>query len=157
MVPTTMPTADRITIWPSDWPRDLRQLSDHCKREVAHIIAEKLRHDADGGVLTDPDTWEALALNRGIGLDLYADIMAGPGEYMPPNEPDGPAMIAINHAFSREVQGRAWVHEFAHDELHRWIPPQLDDAADLYCYSGDLDEERHDIARRVELILLGEE
>lgn len=48
----------------------------------------------------------------------------------------------------------AGVHELAHMLIAAWLPPQLSGGADAYSYSGDRDEVAHDIARRVERLVL---
>jgi hypothetical protein len=79
----------------------------------------------------------------------------GRGEFAPSNAFRPTGVIAINTAYPDPEQARAWVHELAHDELHQWCPPQLPGEKDVCRYDDDISDARHDIARRVEVLIFG--
>lgn len=112
---------------------------------------------AKGEPQTDPATWRRVAERLGLSIHDFNIEGAGRGEYiMSGDEGNWRGIIAINGAYSVSEQCRAWVHELAHHCLNVWIPPQLCDAADTYCYEGDISDIRHGIARDVESLVITE-
>lgn len=140
----------------SEMTTPLSILSDQTKNEAARLLTHRLKLRADGAI-DDPVTWHGVALIYGIRVRYFYEPFDERGKYYPAFYPDMPGMIAINTAYTALEQCRAWVHELAHFLLHVWIPPQLPNAADFYCYSDDPSDARHDVARRVEDLIFGGE
>ncbi|MDX1934785.1 MAG: hypothetical protein SFU56_19480 [Capsulimonadales bacterium] len=125
--------------------------------EAALVIADRLRRLADGA-LNDPETWLRVCTRIDCRAVTYDVPGAGRGEFAPYPGPTPPCLtgvIAINMAYPPDEVCRAWVHELAHAELHRWHPPQLEEAKDSWMYEGAPEDVRHRIARRVEVLILG--
>ncbi len=131
----------------------LPTLSEETKEEAARVIAGNLRRVAEGDHFTRA-TWEAVAQKRGCRVSFFHLPAAGQGEYGPANA-ERAAVIFINTAYTEREQCAALVHELGHHELHIWLPPQLNECADTYCYRGDPQDIRHQIARIVEALVLG--
>ena len=158
-IPAPRHVEQRVWSWPLDWPA-LGELSVDAREEAAQIIACRLKHllwhrVASDASPRDPQAWRALAQELGYVVHEYADVMSDPGCFVPPGDPIGMGMIGINLALGDAEQCDAWLHELSHGELWHWVPPQLRGAADLYCYSGDIEEAQHEIARRVQVLILG--
>lgn len=129
-------------------------LSDRTKNEAARLLTHRLLQRAEGPT-DEPATWQEVAKLYGLHIRFFYEPFGERGEYAPATYPDSPGIVAVNTAYSDLEQCRAWVHELAHYLLHVWIPPQLPRAADIYRYSDDPEDARHDVARRVEDMIFG--
>ena len=121
--------------------------------EAAWVIAARLRALA-AGPLDAPRTWQEVAARLCLRYEECNAPGRSRGEYHPSPGEGAACGIVVNTAYPESEQARAAIHEIAHHALHVWIPPQLTDAADCYCYAGDVDEARHDIARAVEALVM---
>ena len=128
----------------------LPALSEEAKREAAQSIAAKLLRTAEGEA-TAPATWLRVADAHGCRLLPYYEPFTGLGKYIVESR-----TIAYNTATDPATIARVLVHELSHDELLYWIPPQLHNAADVYCYGDDPADVRHQIARLVEELVFPE-
>lgn len=110
----------------------------------------------------DPATWRAVALALGLAVVEESEPGGGRGLYIPAGAEGGPVewavpgVVCINTAYGREDQARAWVHELAH-HLQLWWPqpPLLLEAGRRYPYEGDRRMVQHDVAARVERLVVG--
>ena len=122
------------------------------KDEMAHLIAAdmRLRLQEIEGPESDPTTWERLALSYGASVDPY-------------NRPGGPvgrhlrnwATVAYNTARGLWSQCRAICHELTRFILWHWVPPRLRSGADAWLYDDDPARVCHQIAQRVEWLVMG--
>ena len=127
----------------------LTDLPTDAQEAAAKQIADLLRDLLGNADPLDPDVWQLIATERGCPAKAFYDAGGERGFYFPA-APDGVGQVRFNVAYPLETQCRVLVHEIAHHELHIWIPPRLQNAADLQCYDGDVSDVRHAIARRVE-------
>jgi hypothetical protein len=129
----------------------LPALSEEAKHDAAHQIATKLLRAAEGDV-NAPATWLCVATTSGCALLPYHEPFTGLGKYIVESR-----TIAYNTATEPATIARVLVHELSHDQLLYWIPPQLHNALDVYCYGDDPEDIRHQIARLVEELIFPEE
>ncbi len=127
------------------------------KAEAAQVIANRLQRLADCGDKYAPATWETVARGLNVSVRHFHDHAQARGFSRAKVFCDTGLVgggIGINTAYTEREQAEAWVHELAHLLLAAWLPPQLSDNADAYSYDGDPGDVAHDIARRVEGIIL---
>jgi hypothetical protein len=128
--------------------------ADDVREQTARIIAERLLRAARGSVLS-PLTWKRVARNAGVKVVEFKS-RSGTRGYCEPSlfDEDGAlaGVIYVNTLYPREDQARVWIHELAHLSLAAWIQDSL---SDKYQHYDDGSESMpHEIARRVELIIL---
>lgn len=125
---------------------------------IAEIIAQRLMRDVEGNI-NRPTAWRRLAKKMGIEAHEYNAPGKTRGHCMPALI-DETLMIggtvSVNLAYPKAEQARVWVHELAHLCLLAMTPHLIDWYADSLHYDGNADKEEigHDIARRVERIIL---
>lgn len=122
------------------------------KDEMAYLIASDMRRRLSelGGRDCDPATWERLAMTYGASVDSYC-------------RPGGPvgrhlrqwATVAYNTARGLFSQCKAICHELTRFILWHWTPPRLRSGADACLYDDDPLRVCHQIAQRVEWLVLG--
>jgi len=129
------------------------QYPTRCHDAVANIIAARLLRDVTGNIHR-PTAWRRLARDMGIAVQEYYQPGRARGQCMPGLLDETGIVsgaIGVNTAYSKSDQAAVWIHELAHLYLFTWSPPFLHRSP---CYEGDPDSDSHEIARRVEYIVL---
>lgn len=122
---------------------------------AAHLVADDLRRELLGSPQS-PQTWQAVARQRGIDLVFHHSPDADRGIYYPEG-PGGRPVILAYASLPPALLCRVLVHELAHDVLEAWQPPRLPGMADAERYDDDRQTVQHRVARRVEELLVGRE
>ncbi len=125
---------------------------------MARLIAVRLLRDVTGDIRR-PTAWRRLARGMGIAVQEYHLPGRARGQCMPGLLDETGVVsgaVGVNTAYLKPDQAAVWVHELAHLYLFTWMPPFLRRSAPgERCYEGDSDSDSHEIARRVEHIVLG--
>lgn len=123
------------------------------RRLAAHRIARHLKALANGDP-ADPATWRDVAARLGIGFSPFNKIRGFAGRLVYVSAYDR-WIIEYNEAFSPYRQSCILVHELAHWLQRTMTAEALCDEPVVYYYSGSVDDERHEIARVVEGLVVG--
>jgi hypothetical protein len=134
---------------------DLQNLTPETRDEAARLIADRLLILALGCSVADPATWRGIAEDAGCRVYEFDQPSGARGEYVPVDADTGVGILSVNTAYERIDVARAFVHELAHHALWIWRPVLLASRADGLRYEGDAGDIRHDIARRVETLVVG--
>ena len=134
----------------------LPSLSDEdTGRVAAWIVGELTARAEPGAVRTRAATWLPVAAALRCRVHPFNVPGARRGEYCPAE--DGAGVITVNMAYGDEQAARVLVHESAH-ALMRWhVAFECYDCADAVCccYDDEPGDVRHQIARRVERLVIG--
>ena len=109
---------------------------------------------APGSDRTRTATWLPVAAALRCRVHSFNVPGARRGEYCPAE--DGAGVITVNLAYGDEQAARVICHEIAH-HLMRWhVAFECYDCADaVSCYDDEPGDVRHQIARRVEWLVIG--
>lgn len=125
------------------------------------MIAKRLRQLAaevaapgTAGGLRNPNTWLAVAERLGIGVFQFCRAFAHQGRLIFAHNRNR-WVIELNTVMGRWRQCRILIHELAHWFLKTATPAWLCDEQEVVYYvTGSIPDARHDIARRVERLVL---
>lgn len=122
------------------------------KDEMAFWIAcdMRLRLAELGGSEVSPTTWETLARSYGADVDTYHQPGGAVGRHLRDWR-----TIAYNTARGIWSQCKAICHELVRFLLWHWKPPRLRSGADAWLYDDDPVRVCHQIAQRVEWLMMG--
>lgn len=123
--------------------------------EVAQWCAEALRVALAGDDARDGlSPWLRAASRLRCRVRTVFEPGAGRGAYCPGTDGDG--AIILNLACPLADLPKVLVHELAHHLMYWRVPQGVYRAAVVCCYEGDNGDFRHEIARLVETLLLGD-
>jgi hypothetical protein len=121
------------------------------KDEIAWwIVCDMCRRLGElGGRRDDPATWERLARSYGADVDRYHKPGGIVGRHLRQW-----GTVAYNTARGTWSQCKALCHEITRYILWHWTPPRLLSGADGHCYNDDPSRVCHQIAQRVDGVML---